>query len=158
MRHPLTWAVIALIAGFVAIFAWPALAQDAPVIARSSIWFDLWTIVQPLVVLFVSIVGPVMVTWISARVLSFLKVADEEKRIEIEAKLRDALHQSALNAVKFAVGKAGGSSVVATGNVITEAIGYVQEKNPEGLQKLGVSETALRDIILSKLPDLIQKR
>ncbi|CLP96021.1 Uncharacterised protein [Mycobacterium tuberculosis] len=32
---------------------------------------------------------------------------------------------------------------------------YVEEKNPDALAKLGVQPDALRDIILSKVPDLL---
>lgn len=145
----------------------PAYAQEtAPVIARSSIWFDLWAIVQPLVVLLGSIVGPVLITWISARLISLLKVADEKQQLDIQAKLRQALHDSAANALKFALarsGIAGGSIASVTASAITSAMlrdatKYVEEKNPEALQKLGVTPNALRDIIMSKVADLLPKQ
>ncbi|MDZ7926127.1 MAG: hypothetical protein U5L46_02970 [Agrobacterium sp.] len=137
----------------------PAFAQDAvPVIAPSSIWYEAWTIVQPVIVLLVSTVGPVLVTWISARVISLLKITDEKQRIEIESKLRDALHQSAANAVRFALAKAGvihvGGQV--SGAIIADAARYVIEKNPDAIAKLGVNTKALNEIIMSKLPDMIQ--
>jgi hypothetical protein len=145
----------------------PAYAQEtAPVIARSSIWFDLWAVVQPLVVLLASIVGPVLVTWISARLISLLKVADEKQQLEIEGKLRQALHDSAANALKFALARSGISggaiaSVAASavsGAMLLEATKYVEEKNPEALQKLGVTPAALQDIIMSKVPDLLARQ
>ena len=34
---------------------------------------------------------------------------------------------------------------------------YVNEKNPEAIQKLGVDAKALNEILLSKLPELIQQ-
>ena len=46
-------------------------------------------------------------TWISARLISLLKVADEKQKLEIESKLRQALHDSAANALKFALARAG---------------------------------------------------
>lgn len=137
----------------------PAFAQEAgAVIAPSSIWYEAWTIVQPVIVLFVSTVGPVLVTWISARVISLLKITDEKQRIDIESKLRDALHQSATNAVRFALAKAG---VIHVGGQVSEAIiadaaRYVIEKNPEAIEKLGVNGKALNEIIMSKLPELAQ--
>ncbi len=145
----------------------PAHAQDAaPVIARSSIWFDLWAIIQPLVVLLGSIVGPVLVTWISARLISLLKVADEKQQLDIEGKLRQALHDSAANALKFALARSGISggavaSVAASAvssAMLLEATKYVEEKNPDALQKLGVTPAALQDIIMSKVPDLLLNR
>ncbi|MNL69879.1 hypothetical protein D3C87_1947940 [compost metagenome] len=41
--------------------------------------------------------------------------------------------------------------------VLAEAAKYVTEKNPEALQKLGVDAKGLEEIILSKLPELIQQ-
>ena len=137
----------------------PAFAQEAgAVIAPSSFWYDIWTIVQPVVVLLFSTVGPVLVAWISARVISLLKITDEKQRIEIESKLRDALHQSAANAVRFALAKAG---VIHVGGQVSDAIiadaaRYVIEKNPDAIAKLGVNTKALNEIIMSKLPDMIQ--
>lgn len=145
----------------------PAYAQDAaPVIAPSSIWFELWSIVQPLVVLLCSIVGPVLITWISARLISLLKVADQKQKLEIETKLRNAVHDSATNALKFALARAGvaGGAIAhvttaaITSVVLREATKYVEEKNPEALQKLGVTPDALQDIIMSKVPDLLPKQ
>lgn len=140
------------------IFA-PAFAQDAqPVIAPSSWLYDVWTIVQPIVVLLVSTVGPVLVGWISARLIALLKVSDEKQRVEIEAKMREALHQSALNAIRFAFTKAGMPSVAGhmTDTVLNEAVAYVTDKNPEALAKLGVDQKALKDILLSKIPEVMQ--
>jgi uncharacterized protein (DUF697 family) len=146
----------------------PAYAQEvtAPVIAPSSIWFELWAVVQPLVVLLGSIVGPVLVTWISARLISLLKVADEKQKLDIEAQLRRALHDSAANALKFAIarsGIAGGTIASITASAVTSAMlrdatKYVEEKNPDALQKLGITPNALQDIIMSKVPDLLAKQ
>jgi len=134
----------------------PAFAQDAdPVISPSSFWYELWLIVQPVVVLLVSTVGPILATWIAARLIALLKVTDEKQRVEIEAQLRTALHQSALNALKFAVARAGiPVALGASGQLVTIAADYVREKNPEALQKLGVDSKALEEIIMSKLPEL----
>lgn len=164
--RPIHWIIASAMAlvCLVAFFFAPAWAQDAaPVIAPSSWLYEVWTIVQPVVVLLVSTVGPVLVTWISARLIALLKVTDEKQRVEIEAKLRDALHQSAGNALRYALSKAGvphgviqiGGDV--NGAVLAEAAKYVVEKNPEALQKLGVDAKALNDILLSKLPELIQQ-
>lgn len=156
------WYVIAAVMAFTCLVAFvfaPAWAQDAgTVIAPSSFWYEAWTIVQPVVVLLVSTVGPVLVTWIAARLIALLKVTDEKQRVEIEAKLRDALHQSAANALRFALSKAGLPNVggVISDTLLAEAAKYVVEKNPEALQKLGVDAKALDEIILSKLPELIQ--
>ncbi|MDA5627762.1 MULTISPECIES: hypothetical protein [Agrobacterium] len=137
----------------------PAFAQDAaPVIAPSSFWYELWLIVQPIAVMFVATVGPVMVTWIGARLIALLKITDEKQRVEIEVQLRTALHQSALNALKFAAARMGVPVTLtgASGQLVTMAADYVREKNPEALSKLGVDQKALEEIILSKIPDLVR--
>lgn len=133
-------------------------AQEvAPVVAPSSIWFDLWQILQPLVVLFFSIVGPVLVTWIGARVIVLLKITDQAKQLEVEAQLRNALHASAANALRFAIAKAGWvPGAVLSPQLIEAAATYVVEKNPDALAKLKVSKDALREIITSKVPDLVK--
>jgi len=145
----------------------PAHAQEAaPVIAPSSIWFELWAIIHPLVVLLGSIVGPVLVTWISERLISLLKVADEKQQLDIQAKLSQALHDSAANALKFAIARSGISSgaiasitaSAVTSAMLRDATKYVEEKNPEALQKLGITPNALQDIIMSKVPDILTNR
>ncbi|NTD85509.1 hypothetical protein [Agrobacterium tumefaciens] len=159
--RPIHWIIASSLAlvCLVAFFFAPAWAQDAgPVIAPSSWLYEVWTIVQPIVVLLVSTVGPVLVTWIAARLIALLKVTDEKQRVEIETKLRDALHQSALNAVKYALMKTGLSVNPAqiSGQLVTIATEYVREKNPEAVQKLGVDAKALEEIIMSKLPELVK--
>lgn len=156
-RHPLHIVVVCIVGVLLVLAALPALAQDTgPIIARSSILYDVWSIVQPLVVLLVSTVGPVLVTWLAARLLALMKISDEKQRLEIEAKLRDALHQSAANALKFAMAKTGVPAGAIGGAVMAEAMRYVEEKNPEALSKLDVHPDALRDIILSKVPDIVR--
>jgi|GEM_PF-2527296 len=160
--RPIHWIIASALAlvCLVAFFFAPAWAQDAePVIAPSSWLYEVWTIVQPVIVLLVSTVGPVLVGWISARLIALLKVTDEKQRVEIEAKLREALHQSAANAIRFALSKAGLPNVGGALNdtLLAEASKYVIEKNPEAMQKLGVDAKGLEEIILSKLPDLLKQ-
>lgn len=160
--RPIHWIIASILAlvCLLAFFVTNVSAQDAgPVIAPSSVWYEVWTIVQPVVVLLVSTVGPVLVTWIAARLIALLKVTDEKQRVEIEAKLREALHQSAANAIRFALSKAGLPNVggVINDTILAEARKYVVEKNPEALEKLGVDGKGLEEIILSKLPELIHQ-
>ncbi|NTF32290.1 hypothetical protein [Rhizobium skierniewicense] len=157
---PIHFIIAAALAFFcLAFFASGVWAQEpGPVIAPSSVWYDVWTIVQPIVVLLVSTVGPALVGWISFRIASLLKITDEKQRIEIESQLNIALHHSAWNAVKYALTKGGiptpGGIVSPT--VIADAMTYVTEKNPDALKKLGVDQQALKDIIMSKIPDVRQ--
>lgn len=160
--RPIHWIIASILAlvCFLAFFVTNVSAQDTvPAIAPSSWLYEVWTIVQPIVVLLVSTVGPVLVTWIAARLIALLKVTDEKQRVEIEAKLREALHQSAANAIRFALSKAGLPNVggVINDTILAEASKYVIEKNPEALEKLGVDTKGLEEIILSKLPDLIRQ-
>lgn len=151
-------AVLAIIC-LVAFFFSPAWAQDVePVISPSSWLYDVWIIIQPLVVLFSSTVLPALATWISFRVASLLKVTDEKQRVEIETNLRDALHHSALNAMKYAFAKAGLPAIggVINPSLVAEAVTYVTEKNPDALKKLGVDNKTLEEIILSKIPEVVQ--
>ena len=155
--HIYALAVAVLFIG--AFIFWPAFAQEAgPVIAPSSIWYDLWTIVQPIVVLLISTVGPALVTWLSMRLITLLKISDEKQRIEIEARLRSALHESALNALKYAVTKTGLPLRLDSipGPVLDVAVEYVAEKNPQALSNLGVDVKALQDIIMSKVPEVVK--
>lgn len=157
MRAPYLWIAIAAVLAAVFFISWPAFSQvvdSQPAIAPSSVWFDAWQIVQPLVVMLVSTVGPVLVTWIAARLISFLKLSGDAKKTEIEAGLRDALHKSALNGLKYAMAKTGVPPGVVGNLVLSEAAAYVQQKNPGTLNKLGVSDEALQQIIMSKVPDL----
>ncbi|AGN34404.1 hypothetical protein [Rhizobium sp. P007] len=140
-----------------AFILWPAFAQETEaVISPSSIWYDLWTIVQPVIVLLVSTVGPALVTWLSVRLIALLNISDEKQRVEIEARLRAALHESAINALKYAVTRTGLPLAVGSvpGQVLDAAIEYVAQKNPEALAKLGVDLPSLQDIIMSKVPEV----
>lgn len=154
--HYLIAAALAVICLVAFLFS-PAWAQDAaPVIAPSSIWYEVWTIVQPVVVLLISIVGPALVTWLSVRLGALLKISDEKQRVEIEAGLRKALHEAALNALKYAAVKSGFPLSIGGvgGQVLDIAADYVREKNPDALAKLGVDNKTLKDIIMSKVPEV----
>lgn len=114
---------------------------------------DAWGVVSPLVILLVSTVGPVLVAWLSARLIGLMNIKDEEAKLKIEAQLRDALHQSAANALRFAMTRIGAAGV--TSEVLDVARTYVEEKNPDALDRLGVDPGNLRDILLSKVPDVL---
>lgn len=127
--------------------------------AVSPTWLDgLWSILQPVVVLAVGTLGPIIVGWLAYKLSNLLNVQDENKRKELEAKIRDALHASALNAVKFAATKwnwipAVGATVPR--QIIEEAIDYIRTKNPDTADQAGVDDHDLEQIVLSKVPDII---
>lgn len=124
------------------------------------ILIELWLIIQPIVQLLVLTVSPIIVAWIVVRVRGFLNIADKNQALEFEARLRAAIHESAMNALKFAATKAGttldaGTALSANTPMIREAINYVRTKNPDAVDAFQLNDKALSEIILSKVPDLI---
>lgn len=153
-------AVLAFIVGAVLFVSGLTLAYaDALVTAPApNILVEVWAIVQPLVVLFLSIVAPALVTWLAVRLAGLLKISDANAQKELEAKIRTALHAAALNGLKFAMTRAGLPSVVPgvlPPTVIAEAIGYVRTKSPDTAAQAGVGDRDLEQIILSKVPDVL---
>lgn len=88
-------------------------------------------------------VGTIVVGIVGQKAAQYLGSANEKV-------LRDALHQSADNAVKYAQQRLGPGALTQT--VINSATEYVINKNPETLKKLGVNAGAVQDIIRTKLP------
>jgi hypothetical protein len=86
----------------------------------------------------------VMVT-IAAGVIA--KKATTFLGLKNEKLLRDALHASAENGIKYALARGHGPG---SASVIGAAVEYVKAKNPETLRKLRVSDDALKDIIRTK--------
>ncbi len=135
-------------------------AQDAAPAAATAVdptsWlYVTWTIVQPLVTLLVTLFGPVIIGIVAAYLVKLLRITDANQQAALEGQLRAAVHQSALNAVKFALGKLGlPASAALTATVISTAMAYVQDKNAGDLAKLGVSEDKLKDILTAKAQDV----
>lgn len=130
----------------------------------TPVWLkELYGILSPLLQLLVLTVGPILVTWLSVRLSAVLNVKEEKDKAELEKAIRDAIHASAQNAWMFAMKKLGVSftELKAMGDqqlfqTLMEARRYVKDKNPEGLEKLGVTDKQLEDILLSKLPASVQ--
>ena len=136
-----------------------ALAQEAAqppsVIDPSSSLYAIWTIVQPVVTLLVTLFGPIVVGIIVGYLVKLLKITDANQQAALEAQLSSALHQSAANAVKYALGKLGLPATAAlSASVLSAAVAYVQDKNAGALSKLGVTEDKLKDIITAKAQDI----
>jgi len=149
---------VAAVFVLVAIVVAPAFAQTADsVVAPNSVWYEVWTVVQPIVTLLVATVGPLLVTWISVTLASLLKVSNEKQQKELEQQISNALHQSALNALKFALAKLGvalPASLDVRSPLMIEAIEYVRSKNPDAVDAFSLDDDQLADIILSKVPDV----
>ena len=90
--------------------------------------------------------------WLMSRLVKLIGVTDAAKRLEVEAHLRQALHFAAENGLRFALTRAGVAGAEPAAEQLADAMFYVQSKNPDTLDKLGVSDDALRDIVLSKWP------
>ncbi len=140
---------------------------DAPattIVAPTSFLYDAWTIIQPIVTVLAGTVGPIAVAWITARVMALLKISNENAAQALEAQLREALHLSAMNALKYAASKYGlglsGTAIELTGKavldskVLTEALKYIRGKNPDAVDAFALDDKALTEIILSKVPDV----
>lgn len=59
--------------------------------------------------------------------------------------LRDGLHDSAANGLKYAIAKG-----VKPSDILATATEYVKTKNPDTVKKLRVSDTDIKDIIRTK--------
>lgn len=113
-------------------------------------FWDVWTIVQPLVTLFVATAGPALVGWLAVRLVKLIGIEDDLARQRIEAQLREALHHAAHNAMLMAFERLGARAPV--DELLREAESYVYRANPETLDRLDVGSHMLRDILLGKLP------
>ncbi|MBB4954380.1 hypothetical protein H4S14_004145 [Agrobacterium vitis] len=92
-------------------------------------------------------------TWLAARLVRLIGISDTAKRLEVEGKLREALHFAAENGLRFALTKAGMPTIAEpTAEIIADALFYVTDKNPDTIKKLGVNGNALEDIIRAKWP------
>lgn len=115
-------------------------------------------IFRPILEVIIAVLAPVILTFLSGAIIKTLKIQDEKQKLQIEQQLRNALHASASNAVVFAAQKWGynlkqiASDQAIQNKVLSEAMNYVVDKNPDTMRKLGVTGEALKDILLSKLP------
>ena len=64
-------------------------------------------IMRPVVELIVIVFGPMLVTWIAAKFAVMLDIRNEDQKVELEQKIRFALHQAAENALTYAMAKYG---------------------------------------------------
>lgn len=98
-----------------------------------NVWLEIF---MPLI----SVVLTAIIGVVAARVSDWLNLKNEKL-------LRDALHQSAENGLRYALTNGAGPK---SQEVIAAATRYVKNKNPETLKRLGVSDNALTDIIKTK--------
>ena len=123
---------------------------------------DLLGIIAPMVLVFISTVGPVYMTVLAQKAVSFMNIRNDAERLEVEEKFRQALHDSAWNAVNYALGKLGidaekltlGGSTTQIA-LVREALAYVKEKNPDAITALAVDDRKLADIVIGKLQSAV---
>ena len=118
------------------------------------------SILQPLIEIIISIVGPVIVVWLSTRLANLLRVQDEQKKLEIETTLRDALHKAAENALKFAMTKYGMTGIVPTSNMsqsITQLALEATRDNMAANKFNAIIETAVQEYLIPKMPETIDR-
>ncbi|MVA26884.1 hypothetical protein V6582_14820 [Agrobacterium vitis] len=144
-----TTAALLFCLAVIAFAAAPALASTAD---TSYITDLLSAILPPVFSLAITLIATAG-AWLVSRLVGLIGISDTAKRLEVEAKLRDCLHFAAENGLRFALTKAGLPAVAGpAAAVVADAMFYVREKNPQTLEKLGVNDKALEDIILSKWP------
>lgn len=125
----------------------------------------IWSIVEPVVTLFAGIIVPIVFVWLSRKLETWLSIKTVDQQADFEAKLRDALHKSAETALKLVLVKAGATGAI-TASAVTDllnasptampsAVASVKTKNPDAVQFLGVSDDSIRDIIISKIPEIV---
>lgn len=103
-------------------------------------------------------IGPLIDAAITAIVGYVLYRARGFINLSDEASVRKALHDAAFNAAKAMLQKHGVNPDMMTPIppiVISDAIDYVREKNPDTAKRAGVDDKGLAEIILSKVPDII---
>lgn len=122
---------------------------------------DIWSVIFPIVQLLIITAGPILVTWLVARISALLQINSDAARAEFEKNLRDALHQSATNALKLITSKLMttmgreavplAQSIDANRDLLIE---YVMKRNPEAVEYFKLNPKGIMDIIQSKIPDL----
>jgi uncharacterized protein YicC (UPF0701 family) len=108
-----------------------------------------------------SILAPLLTAGMAILGSIITKRYSDKIGVEEAKALKDALHQSVENALKAAIARRGESglataaSIVGTPAIFSEVIRSVHEKNPEAVDKLGVTDKIISDLMLSKVPDVL---
>lgn len=134
------------------------------------------TVMKPLFELFITIVGPVIITWLSAKAAVWLDIKNQDQKADLEAKIRFALHEAAERALTFAMAKYGlkigtdnlseslsylavragrgeDAAIEKVGNIVDAAVNeYLKPKMTGTIAKLGASDADLADIVMAKIP------
>lgn len=121
---------------------------------------SLLTILRPMLEVFISIVAPALIPWLAYRVVSLLKINDDKKKAEVEELLRNALHESARNALLYAMTQFGMHGATSTN--MSQSIMELSRKAGAGEADAQVKlesliDSAVNDYLIPKMPDTIKK-
>lgn len=134
-------------------------AAVAPALAQASaVPTSVWEVVFPIVSSVVGVIATVFIPWLAYRLVGMLNIQDESKKKALEAQIAAALHQAAENGLKYAMSKLGyvpQAGVPIPDYILAEAAKYVRDKNPNTAAEAGVSDQGLKEIILSKVPNVL---
>lgn len=130
-----------------------AFAADSPVSSTGVSSQGFLSALLPPVLDLAATVLAMLGAWLVGLLVRLIGISDTAKRLEVEAKLREALHFAAENGLRFALARAGLSAGAApTAEILADAMFYVRDKNPDTLQKLRLGSKGLEAILLSKWP------
>ncbi|MGM4981886.1 hypothetical protein [Rhizobium sp. 11_C7_N12_5] len=154
---PNPFALIATALAFLMVGGICAFAQDgsAPVAAAS--FSDTLAKISGMVESFAIIVGCAFALLTGAPLVSgaigLLGVKDATQRAQLEKLFNDRLHSAIQNAIQFAVTKSGlPISAVTLGQVLSDAVAYLQDKNPDTISFFKLEAKQLEDLVTANWP------
>lgn len=151
--------------GLLALFSVGEVFAQSPVsvvVTEPSFTQTLWANVQGPLTALLSATLITVAGWLAVKVNTFFNVTNKAQQQQNEVIIRNILHDAVWSAVKFASQKAGvtidelASPGLPPKQFVDSAVEYVRSKNPDAAA--GVSDADLREIIVSKVPDLVAQQ
>jgi hypothetical protein len=135
-----------LLAVVVAVMALPleAFAQSAPPAASTRIDFS--PLIGEVLVPMLVALGGVLATWLTARLATWFKIADD-------AKIRELLESAIENGIALALSRLGNvsASIEVRNQAVADAANYVIRATPDALKRFNVDPQALAEKIEARL-------
>lgn len=123
--------------------------------AEATVINSIWSSVMPVIVLLISTLGPLAGGYIVTQIISLLGITNQTKKLDVEKQLRDVLHFCAVNALKFAFTKAKlPLDAELSASVISDALFYIKDKNPDTVAALGLNDADLTHILQARASDV----
>lgn len=131
--------------------------REAPDVSPQSWLYPIWQIISPILITIGAPLGAALAALIAGQIVKLLSIKDASAQKTLEAQVRDALHQAAINGLKYAIAKRTGpvGDMIAGAipdDIVSDAISYVRTKNPDASALVSAGD--LTQIILSKAVDL----